>query len=678
MHKRQLQKIKFRKSDRLRAILTDTLPYEVPLLFSNEGLYRRIKREIPLKFYDELQLSIFKPIGPTIPYVYKIKKNASEFRQLAIMHPKNQQPYAEFYANYESLITALCQRSVYTLRSPIKVASHYVEKARSQRKLNGATKNVEHNKSGFELTSRTASSYFAYSRYGLIHKFYDSTEFHSLEKKFRYLLRLDISQCFNRIYTHSLSWAIKNKEFAKADTSPNTSTFDKDFDRLMRNANYGETIGILIGPEASRIFAELILQRIDLDTQRKLLTYSLREGHEYSIRRYVDDYFVFTNDIPAQELIHRVLADHLAEYKLHFNSSKTVAVKRPFFTSEAAAKVSVAETASDLFDKHTHLERIEDPAVTTAGGDSAQEKITKVLRVKYISDPQRAANAYIRDLKRAVGSNGLTFEVISNYFFGVVKRKLAAFVDNVNFQDTDDNYAHRVNRFLLVVLDIVFFVYAMTPRVRQTYQIAEVILSVSDLLSNAPNEVRESLTRKIVDDATSIISTHCVQNDEDNIELLNLLIALRSLGTEYMYGLSFLEQVFCKKRDNGEIEFEREKFGYFQIVTLLHYIQDESQYTSLLEMLMDFVESLYKNDEKWEQKSELCCLMLDYVRCPYIPTQRKMGLAKYCLRHISDKNLNSRATRLIEIIQDGDWFFSWDKKHNLSELLLRKELRTPY
>ena len=31
----------------------------------------------------------------------------------------------------------------------------------------------------------------------------------------------------------------------------------------MQNLNYGETNGIVIGPEFSRIFAELILQEID-------------------------------------------------------------------------------------------------------------------------------------------------------------------------------------------------------------------------------------------------------------------------------------------------------------------------------------------------------------------------------------------------------------------------------
>jgi len=38
----------------------------------------------------------------------------------------------------------------------------------------------------------------------------------------------------------------------------------------MQSANYGETNGIIIGPEFSRIFAELILQQIDKSVESDL------------------------------------------------------------------------------------------------------------------------------------------------------------------------------------------------------------------------------------------------------------------------------------------------------------------------------------------------------------------------------------------------------------------------
>ena len=39
----------------------------------------------------------------------------------------------------------------------------------------------------------------------------------------------------------------------------------------MQEMNYNETNGIVIGPEFSRIFAEVILQQIDTSVERELL-----------------------------------------------------------------------------------------------------------------------------------------------------------------------------------------------------------------------------------------------------------------------------------------------------------------------------------------------------------------------------------------------------------------------
>lgn len=85
---------------------------------------------------------------------------------------------------------------------------------------------------------------------------------------------------------------VKDRPFEDSD-----KTFGGQFDILMQNLNYGETNGIIIGPEFSRIFAELILQRIDLNVM-----YYLRDNRDskrlefktdYEIFRYVDDFFVF-------------------------------------------------------------------------------------------------------------------------------------------------------------------------------------------------------------------------------------------------------------------------------------------------------------------------------------------------------------------------------------------------
>src|SRR3546814_7312990 len=61
--------------------------------------------------------------------------------------------------------------------------------------------------------------------------------------------------------SHTITWAVKDKLLAKEFKS--AYSFEAQFDKLMQRANYNETNGIVVGPEFSRVFAEIILQRVD-------------------------------------------------------------------------------------------------------------------------------------------------------------------------------------------------------------------------------------------------------------------------------------------------------------------------------------------------------------------------------------------------------------------------------
>ena len=136
-------------------------------------------------------------------------------------------------------------------------------------------------------------SYFSYKKYDLAYKFFESADNLRLEQKFSHMMTLDITGCFYHIYTHTIAWAVKGKEVAK--DSINADTFEKNFDQLMQHTNYNETNGIVVGPEISRIFAEIILQAVDLAILRQLKDKGYTLGRDYEIRRYVDDSYVYTN-----------------------------------------------------------------------------------------------------------------------------------------------------------------------------------------------------------------------------------------------------------------------------------------------------------------------------------------------------------------------------------------------
>lgn len=100
-----------------------------------------------------------------------------------------------------------------------------------------------------------------------------------------------------------MTWAVKGKDIAKKNTK--AKTFENDFDHLMQHANYNETNGIIVGPEISRIFAEIILQAVDLAILRELKEqYGYKLGRDYEIRRYVDDSYVYAT---SREILENVL-----------------------------------------------------------------------------------------------------------------------------------------------------------------------------------------------------------------------------------------------------------------------------------------------------------------------------------------------------------------------------------
>ncbi|EGQ8340475.1 ABC transporter ATP-binding protein, partial [Vibrio parahaemolyticus] len=309
-----------------RVVLSDLLPYEVPITFSNRHFYNFIV-ENQVKYsndyyywkkkdtaFDSLVMLLLglpkskqvqnfekegikyskvsaKKISPfTIPFTFNISHKADQYRHLSLIHPRSQIFAVEFYKNNKDLITYYCDKSKFSLRSAKRVAGcTYVDKKSLIEQFDTDGEVIEVEGENYE----NLKSFFVYDKYSSIFNFYESDEYHDCEGRYSYLSKLDISNCFDSIYTHSIAWAVYSKEYAKNNLSQTKSTFPNVFDSLMQQLNYNETNGIVIGPELSRIFAEIILQAIDNDVIFDLEKNNVFFGVDYHIFRYVDDFFVF-------------------------------------------------------------------------------------------------------------------------------------------------------------------------------------------------------------------------------------------------------------------------------------------------------------------------------------------------------------------------------------------------
>ena len=357
-----------------RVVLSDILPYEIPPFFSNRYFYHflvknkvsineegkkvkiRFKKdssEITRKLIKFL-FGIYKNIPcldgdfeyfycekiVTIPFKFKISHKDNDYRELTIIHPINQLRLVDFYDKYKYTILYNTKISRFSLRRPHKVSSLKYFKDSTNKSKKSTNQEVEIiETSDKEYTS--LKTYFSYQKYSNIYQFYESYEFQRAEKRFDSLLKFDISRCFDSIYTHSLSWALNNKKIVKDNLKEYNNSFGGKFDKIMQQMNYNETNGIVIGPEFSRIFAELILQKIDKNVEKELYKKGYKYKVDYDIYRYVDDFFVFYNDEKVKGDILALYKVKLQEYNLFFNDSKTQNFSKPIITNITIAKEEI-------------------------------------------------------------------------------------------------------------------------------------------------------------------------------------------------------------------------------------------------------------------------------------------------------------------------------------------------
>ena len=648
------KRIFINRHDYERVILTDILPYEVPLIFSNLGLYYFLKG-----FYigtpDFIKTTVLrlKDKTYTMPFNYKIKKHTNSYRTLSIIHPTLQKQFIDFYQKYDSVMIHHCNKSPFTLRKPIRVANTYYEKKYLSKNNDYASSQIEVSLNGFSNQSKHASSYFSYSKYTFMHKFYNSYEKNRLEKKFSYYMTLDISKCFYNIYTHSLSWAIKEKDYAK--TNANKETFENAFDKLMQKSNFNETNGIVVGPEVSRIFAEIIFQKIDLFVLDEIEEkYQLIHKRDYDIRRYVDDYFIFTNNENNLNKILEIVESKLEEYKLYLNEAKSKIYSPPYISNISMAKIDIGHLIEDKIFSYLEI-----------------DYETKKISIKSIKRYNSKANNFISEVKKIVKQNELRYDDITGYLFSIFKKKILLVLSN-EFEILD---IEPLENFLLYILDILFFLYAMSVRVNTTYTISHIIVHINKYLTKLPNSVKYDIQKKIFDEIVFIIEKSSYIDKTPNLESLNLLLVKKDLGEKYQLSEKRLRKIL-----NLE---EIKELNYFQIISILYYIGDNEKYSNLKKEIVEYIIKLFKNKvelmgtnkENVFKETEFTLLFLDILSCPYVLEHCKKKLVTPFLRRNSN---NTEKMEIINYCMNYTWFTSWSDEISIESLLNKKELRVGY
>ena len=627
--------------NKYRVLLTEVLPYELPLMLNNEAFYLNMQDDNLRSLFIDVFSGVIKKKSWSIPFDYDIRRVGGErSRKMSIMHPITQLDCVEHYAKYDTYMINLCSHSPFSIRYINKIARCVFPKKDEQETLeNGIERHVELFDDENDLRYR---SYFSYKKYDLVYKFFESGDNLRLEQKYPHMMVIDIAGCFYHIYTHSIAWAIKGKPFAKSNVG--RASFENDFDTLMQHTNYNETNGIIVGPEISRIFAEIILQSVDLDIMKYIKEqYNYRLGHDYEIRRYVDDSFIYAKSHEILENIHFAYQEKLAFYKLEINKSKVEFFNRPFTTGISDAKRHINRMVEEF--KEKYLKTNED------------ERYTKIIR-----KDMNVFTSFVKQFRSITHQFHQNYGALNKYTLTLLLRQIRSESKRVPSQE-----------LLTAYTEIAFFIFSLDMHTTASYRMCSILdclVRWSEL--NPDFMVKQELINRIRREAKRILDiiqeTPTFSNT--NLEVLNLLITLNRL-IKLKAPINQIESLFKVNVSKGE---GYDKLNYLQICTILYVIENDEEYRTLKEGLEnDIISRLSSRDEL--KKSEMALLFFDLMTCPFVKKTTCTSVIKNCLIIKTDDKASAMYTKLSK---PGRWFFDWDKTHNLTKILNKKEYRSPY
>ena len=590
----------------------------------------------------------------TIPFNFRVAHNL-DGRTLSVVHPRNQVAVASFYAAHSALIIYHTSVSEFSIRRPVSVSRYAYFKDKLHEERQDSVSGVEEEDREYEQLG----SYFVYRKYRNIHRFFESYKYHRSEKKYDAMVQIDVSKCFDSIYTHSLPWAVLGKDQTKFSLYESKATFGGRFDALMQSLNHKETNGIVIGPEFSRIFAEIILQSVDSELIKQLADGAdLKHKVDYEIFRYVDDFFVFYNDESTQKKIFETLQEILKGKKLSINTAKIKHYQKPIITEITVAKERISMLLNDEINPVCEEEPPADP--------------TKPPKMKLACGIN--ANRLIIRFKAAIKETGVTYGDLLNYTFAIIENRVEKLFKAYVASDKSDRDRKRLSNALLAIMEFAFFAYSASPKVNHTIRICRMIATSVDFLhaQGLPYEQKHLLFKYVHDNVMQQLEKNTMSAHRE-VESLYLLISLSQIGREYWMPVPVLLRHFLIKEDESTGDYKRPTgfMNHFSVTVLLSYIKDKVRYAKLKTFIeADIIAKLEYTKVHCPNDAETLIMLLDYVVCPYISAATKDAIGQI---------FGVDAAGLASIQSANDhWFTAWGDKFNLGKELDAKRSREVY
>ena len=618
-----------------RVLVSDVLPYERPLFFTNRFFARFLKyygvvckggKLVATKNQTEGVDEMLAIIGghsgdKRKAFQYNISKDGhEEGRRLTVIHPYHQVQIVEFYERYKTVLIDFCKRSSFSLRYPYKVAT-------SKKKAKGFLRYLSDDTQEYH-SEESNKHFFAYRHYHNINEFYDDYRFLRAEKKFSLMSKSDIEHCFDSIKPEMLSVAMFDDVIEHCKGSMAEEFY------LLNQSYLSSEKGIVIGPEFSRLYAEIIMQRIDHDTEEQLkVEYGLLRSIDYIFYRYVDDGFLFCNNEETKGKFYAVYDICLEKYGLKRKETSNDSAKqheykhRPFLENITAGKLAIIDQVDQYFENR----------LDTFKG------FKKIQRGLYDTPTVLNYKMFIRSVRSIMGAYNLKYKDIMSFLLGCMQKRLGVLLKEFNDLYKQYSYAESVNDinkkgesikmryerefsvFLENLIDVLFYLYQCDSRMSTSVKAVAII-------SQLQRFVRGKY--RFEDDSWSLkFQPHVVQTLDEKIteQTRRLFMDMTYDPTILMENLNMLDLQKCMAPSAqlhpnvliGKL-LGNENWTFFTIFELIHFIRKDRRYQILLDVLNEQIaERIERLTHNGESDTEAVLTFIETLCCPWVPVDKK-------------------------------------------------------
>lgn len=658
-------------------ILTDVLPTELSNQFSYVDFYEFLFSKS--KDINEMISYLTKQKGKsntvlfndsknltTMPLKYTIMKQLHSEREISLLQPMAAIQLFLFIALYQKeTLTILEKNAVFSIRFH-KRNNELIYKSKNKSVIRYFSQlNVA---GGKELIEQTGM-FFDIGPYKSISQFTSSEEWLVLNSKYKYFIRTDYKACFDSIYTHAFNWII-GKDVNNTKEFSNGSLYTS-IDRILMNINARTSNGIVVGPEFSRMVAELLLQKIDRDVFSLLLNKDIVQGQNYDIFRYVDDIFIFAETEELANDIVEMYSEAARKYLLHLNESKLYKSQVPFvlddwlnetnfFANRASSLLFYSKEEQESYVEreqkaHNKANRADDEKTVGESialnesnsadidleslADSSNDIVPFLLKGSSLSMSKRTIMNLFNELICKYSSRDKT---IVAYILGTIVNKVGRNKEKVKI------FKKNISEGIVFsFLDLVFYFYSFFPSFTNTQKLLEIISYVRDEFDVVENKTK----------LQELVNRYAFIFEKANLnDIVNLVLFCCNAKIEipYRYEEKIVDQL--RKKDDpilwaSYLLYSRYNDSYFQEI--------RNEISVLISDRIDAIvqkESVYTYREFW--------WILIFNKCPFIlpSEQSKIDHMINMLNAGSNNNAGGLVGKVfLDYLKNSPkQFFEWD------------------